>query len=215
MAMGTRRPFRKLQKHCLKNLDLRVYFWYNIIIDDEKQEDRLLAKITKWLAKTFVSVIIGAFVAFILFNYVLMMAKVVSGSMEPTVMTGAYTLSNRLSYMFGDPKRGDVAFFYPTDKPDTVFLKRVIGVPGDHVVVKYGSVYVNEKKLEEPYVPEEMNDYLDGEWDVPSGKYFMMGDNRNNSDDSRHWVHPFVDRKDFISKAFIEYDKYKGVRKVK
>ena len=174
-----------------------------------------MAKATKWLVKTFTSLMIGALAAFVLFNYVFMIAEVVSGSMEPTVMTSAYTMSNRLSYTVGDPQRGDVAFFRPVDKPGKVFLKRVIGAPGDHVVVRHGSVYVNHKQLEEPYVHETMNDYLDGEWNVPAGKYFVMGDNRNNSDDSRHWEHPFVDRKDFIAKAFVEYDIYKGFRKIK
>lgn len=174
-----------------------------------------MIKIAKGLAKTFVSIIIGALVAFILFNYVFMMANVVSGSMEPTVMTGAFTVSNRLAYTFGDPKRGDVAFFYPVDEPNKIFLKRVIGLPGDHVVVKDGSVYINDEKLDEPYLAEEMSNYLDGEWDVPSGKYFMMGDNRNHSDDSRLWKHPFVDRKRFISKAFVQYDRNNSVRKIK
>lgn len=174
-----------------------------------------MAKVTTWLAKTCASIIIAAIAAFILFNYVVLVARVVSGSMEPTVMTGAYTFSNRLAYTLGNPQRGDVAFFYQTDEPKKVFLKRVIGLPGDHVVVAHGSVYVNEKKLKEPYVLEEMDDYLDGEWNVPDGKYFVMGDNRNNSDDSRHWRHPFVDRKDFIAKAYVEYDKYEGIRKIK
>lgn len=174
-----------------------------------------MTKATKWLAKTITSLIIGAVAAFILFNYVFLIAEVVSGSMEPTVMTGSYTMSNRLSYTVGDPQRGDVAFFRPVDKHNKVFLKRVIGIPGDHVVVKYGNVYVNHKQLEEPYVPETMNDSMDGEWDVPAGKYFVMGDNRNNSDDSRRWKHSFVERKDFIAKAFVQYDTYKGVRKIK
>ena len=120
-----------------------------------------------------------------------------------------------MAYTFGDPKRGDVAFFYPVDEPNKIFLKRVIGLPGDHVVVKAGSVYINDEQLDEPYLAEEMSDYLDGEWDVPSGKYFMMGDNRNNSDDSRLWKHPFVDRNRFISKAFVQYDRNNSVRKIK
>lgn len=185
------------------------------MVIDEKQEVSPLSKTTKWLLKTFGSVMIGALVAFVVFNYVLMTAVVVSGSMEPTVMTSAYTLSNRMSYTFGDPQRGDVAFFRPVDNHNKVFLKRVIGIPGDHVVVRHGSVYVNQKTLEEPYVHETMNDYMDGEWYVPAGKYFVMGDNRNNSDDSRHWEHPFVDRKDFLAKAFVQYDTYKGLRKIK
>lgn len=174
-----------------------------------------MIKIVKELAKTIVSVLICALVVFIFFNYVFLMARVVSGSMEPNVMTGAYTLSNRLPYMFCDPKRGDVAFFYPVDEPNVVFLKRVIGIPGDHVVVKNGSVYVNNEKLDEPYLAAEMSNYLDGEWDVPEGMYFVMGDNRNDSADSRVWRHPFVNRKDFIAKAIVGYDTYNGIRMIR
>lgn len=174
-----------------------------------------MTKIAKWLVEATAGVVVGAIVAFILFNYVFLMARVVSGSMEPTVMTGAYTLSNRLAYTFGDPKRGDVAFFYPIDEPDLVFLKRVIGLPGDHVVVKDGSVYVNGTKLVEPYLVTVMSSYRDGEWDVPEGMYFMMGDNRDDSADSRVWRHPFVNRKDFIAKAMAGYDEYNGMRMIR
>ena len=170
--------------------------------------------IAKWLIEVTIGVVIGIIAAFILFNYVFFTAVVVSGSMEPTVMTGAYTLSNRLSYTFDDPERGDVAFFYSIDEPDTVFLKRVIGLPGDHVVVKGGSVYINGMKLDEPYLVTVMGTVRDGEWDVPECMYFMMGDNRNDSADSRVWQHPFVYREDFIAKAMVGYDTDNGMRMI-
>ena len=172
-------------------------------------------RFNKILFKTILSAFIGALVAVILFRYVFLIANVVSGSMEPTVMTGADTLANRLSYKFDTPKRGDVAFFYPVDEPGRVFLKRVIGLPGEHVEVKDGSVYIDGDKLKEPYLTETMDGLFDGEWDVPKDKYFMMGDNRNNSDDSRLWRHPFVDRNRFIAKAFLGYDKEHGLQNIK
>jgi signal peptidase I len=109
----------------------------------------------------------------------------VSGlSMEPRVSSGEYVLINTVAYRFAIPKRGEiVAFRHDGDTPE-VYIKRIVGVPGDRIRLDRGVVYLNGALLDEPYVR-----YRDarsfGEITVPSGSYYVLGDNRANSDDSR------------------------------
>jgi len=106
-------------------------------------------------------------------------------SMEPTLRNGEFVIVNKLAYKLGSPSIGDVIVFrYPRD-PSQEFIKRVIGLPGDQVKVSNGQVYVNGKQLNEPYIatPPRYN----GEWVVPAGGLFVLGDNRNNSSDSHSW----------------------------
>ena len=92
---------------------------------------------------------------------------------------------NRLSYRLGNPRQGDIIVFHYPVNPEEEFIKRVIGLPGDQIEVKNGSVYVNGQILEENYLRARTN-YL-GTWTVPEGNLFVLGDNRNNSSDSHDW----------------------------
>lgn len=152
-------------------------------------------------AKIFV---IAAAVVFILNKTLIVNAKVVSGSMETTVMTGSRVLVNRQAYLFGEPKRGDIVTFYCPDSPKQEYFKRILGLPGETIEGRNGDVYINGKKLEEPYIKEKMKDNF-GPYEIPEGSYFMMGDNRNNSWDSRFWVNKFVKKDAIIGKAEFEY----------
>lgn len=147
-------------------------------------------------------------IAKLLTTFVILNGYVPSGSMENTIMTDDRIIANRLAYINSDPKRGDIVVFYSPDhlaKGEKVhFVKRVIGVPGDEIKIMDNKLYINGKQVEEPYLLQETKD----NWPavrVPEGKYFMLGDNRNNSDDSRKWTIKFVDRKDILGKVFLKY----------
>jgi signal peptidase I len=128
-------------------------------------------------------------------------------SMEPTFHTGEYILVDKLSYRFHSPERGDVIVFkYPQNTSED-YIKRVIGLPGDHVVIRNQHVYVNNVQLNEPYIAAEPDytmsqcNYCDVQ--VPKKNLFVLGDNRNNSSDSHEWG--FVPYGDIIGRAWLSY----------
>ncbi|MFN2528580.1 MAG: signal peptidase I [Candidatus Baltobacteraceae bacterium] len=123
----------------------------------------------------------------------------VSGfSMAPHIDSGEYVLINTVSYRLGHPERGDIVAFRHERSAPSVYLKRIIGLPGDRVTIVRGAVFVNGTKLQEPYVryPDERS--FKGV-SVPAGALYVLGDNRANSDDSRFWG--FVDEPQVIGKA--------------
>jgi len=106
-------------------------------------------------------------------------------SMTPTLQNGEYILVNRLAYKTGQPERGDIIVFsFPTDEGQDL-IKRVIGLPGETVHISDGIVTINGVKLEESYIAQNPNYF--GEWTVPEGYLFVLGDNRNDSRDSHQW----------------------------
>ena len=111
--------------------------------------------------------------------------RVDGSSMEPSFHHGEFVVVNRLSYKVGTFEMGDVVVFhYPRD-PEQEYIKRIIGVAGDHVEVSNGVVTVNGEVLIEPYIAAAPR--YKGSWDVPDGYVFVLGDNRNNSSDSHNW----------------------------
>jgi signal peptidase I len=142
-----------------------------------------------------------AFVLYFIIDSMVGRVRVQKISMEPTLEPGEILLVNKLEYKFGEIERGDiVTFHYPLD-PTLDYVKRVIGLPGDRVVVKNSQVWVNGQELYEPYIsaPPE----YEGVWEVPDDNLFLLGDNRNPSADSHVWG--FVPRENLIGKAFAVY----------
>jgi signal peptidase I len=150
-----------------------------------------------------------------------------TGSMEPTLMPGDRVIVAKVPYYFGDPQRGDIIVFEepdPADEPDRGvvgevthwlgqglgfsppdhpdYIKRVIGEPGDTVWARGGHVYVNDVKISEPYLPDGLRTARFPKTKVPEGKLFVMGDNRNNSLDSRFGL-GFVPIDRVIGKAVV------------
>jgi len=128
--------------------------------------------------------------------------RVQGDSMMPTLHEGEYLIINKLSYYLDEPQRGDiVVLHYPRDR-SREYIKRVIGLPGDRVEIGDGQVRVNGVVLNEPYLANNPT-YGNQSWVVPEGHYFVMGDNRNNSSDSRDWS--FLPRSDIVGKAAVIY----------
>ena len=131
--------------------------------------------------------------------------------MENTIMAGDRILALRTSYWFDEPEAGDIAVFrYPDDETGkTLYVKRIIGTPGDTVEMSNGTVYVNGKALQEDYIAEVTQGSY-GPYVVPDGCYFMMGDNRNHSQDSRFWRNQYVEKDEILGKVVLRY--YKGFK---
>jgi signal peptidase I len=127
--------------------------------------------------------------------------EVFNVSMEPTVVQGEVIFVNKLAYRFGEVDRGDiVTFHYPGD-PEVDYIKRAIGLPGDEVKINDENIFINGIKINEPYLNNAATD--EGAWIVPEDMYFVMGDNRQDSVDSRAWG--FVPGKNLIGKALAVY----------
>ncbi|HOM02201.1 MAG TPA: signal peptidase I [Acetivibrio sp.] len=149
--------------------------------------------------------LLGAFVvALLLVKYVIVNAYVPTGSMENTIMPGDRIIASRIHYYFSEPQRGDIVVFKFPDNEELLYVKRVIGLPNETVEIKQGKVYIDGELLEEPYIKEETwGDF--GPYEVPEGGYFMLGDNRNGSTDSREWVNKYVKKEKILGKALFKY----------
>ena len=145
--------------------------------------------------------------ALIINNTLIASALVISSSMENTIMTDSRVMGLRVSYIFSEPKRFDIILFQPPDDETSIpYVKRIIGLPTEKVEVIDGKVYINDSAvpLDDSFIKEEaIGDY--GPYFVPEGCYFVMGDNRNRSSDSRAWVNKFVARDQIYGKVYFEY----------
>lgn len=172
-------------------------------------------------------IIFVVIVVLIVNNVVLINAKIPSESMEKTIMTGDRIFGFRMAYgvnmnLFGnkiskkvkDPERYDVIIFKYPDDESQLFIKRLIGLPGETVEIINGEIYINGEKQEQAnsYVPEmPIGSY--GPYEVPEDCYFMLGDNRNHSRDSRFWDNTFVRFDQIVGKAIVRY--YPSIKLVK
>lgn len=173
----------------------------------EKEPFSWKAEIISWIQV----LVTAAVIAFVIDHFIIANSQVPTGSMETTIMPGDRVIGSRLSYTFGEPERGDIAIFiYPDDYEKgikTYYVKRVIGMPGDTVDIIDGKIYINgsDTPLDEPYLHEEMDEEPPQHYEVPENSYFMMGDNRNFSNDSRRWRNKFVSEDKLIAKVLFQY----------
>ena len=148
---------------------------------------------------------IAVAVAIIFNTFIIINSVVPTGSMESTIMTGTRMIGFRLSYLFSDPQQGDIVIFKYPDDEKQIFVKRVIGTPGDTVEIIGGVTYVNGEELDEPYLNETPYENDFGPYVVPEGSYFVMGDNRNHARDARYWNNTYATKKAILAKAIFSY----------
>lgn len=187
----------------------------------------MLKEVISWIAVILIALVL----AHILTRYVIMKAQVPTGSMLDTIQIKDKLIGNRLAYLFDDPERGDIIIFPCPDNGDE-YIKRVIGLPGEKVIIHnvegtdHAGVYIDvnadgkpdeNELLEESYIKEGMELVeADEIYNVPEGCYFVMGDNRNHSADSRKWYTTnYVKKENIDAKAWFRYspsiEKYKAI----
>ena len=151
---------------------------------------------------------IAAVTVFLLKEFVIINAYIPSGSMENTIYPGERIIGNRLAYLSEEPKRGDIIIFKYPDDEKQLFVKRVIGLPGEQVTIDDAKIYIGEEQiaLEEYYLKEEWT-VANGPYtfEIPEGSYLVLGDNRNNSKDARYWKNTYVEADKILGEAVFRY----------
>lgn len=170
----------------------------------EKKEEphSALRELLSWVLTFAVAIVAALFIKYCL----IINADVPTGSMENTIMPGDRLIGNRLAYLKEGPQRGDIVVFHYPDNEKELFVKRVIGLPGESVHIEDAKVYIDGVELEEPYLKEEWT-IATGTYDfeVPEDCYLMLGDNRNNSKDARYWENKYVNIDKILGKALFIY----------
>ncbi len=149
---------------------------------------RLISSLFEFI-KTVAIIVI---VAFIVRFYLIQPFLVEGSSMEPNFHNGEYILIDKLSYRVQAPKRGDVIVFHPPNNANLNYIKRIIGLPGDRIEIINGKVSVNGAVIEEAYIPNAITSYRSSttaklDVTLSAGNYYVLGDNRDHSSDSREW----------------------------
>ncbi len=170
-------------------------------IDDEDTKINWVKEIISW-TKTIIFCLI---IAFLINNLIIVNAEVPSSSMENTIMTKDRLICNRLAFTFKDPDRFDIIVFKFPDDETQLFVKRVIGLPGDEIIIDDGNLYINGVLTEEPYLKEEPAPMDFGPYNVPEDHYFALGDNRNVSKDSRAWINTYVPSENIVAEPLFRY----------
>lgn len=154
------------------------------------------------------SVILAAVLATLLRLFIIQPFYIPSQSMEPTLMPDDRIIVNMLLYRFRAPQRGDIIVFHYPNDPSRDFVKRLVAFAGETVAIRDNTLLINGRRMDEPYLPHEtMADFAP--YKVPPGCYFVLGDNRNDSDDSRFWgpgnTPEALPGGNIIGKAFLVY----------
>lgn len=155
------------------------------------------------------SIVVVLAIMVMIYLFVMSPQEISGASMEPNFHNGEYILTNKIEYKLKNPSRGDVVIFKSPLNKDIDYIKRIIALPGETVILKDSALWVNGKKVAEPYLAPDV--YIFGgsylregvEVTVPDGQYFVVGDNRPHSSDSREFGP--IAKEDFIGKALVRY----------
>ena len=150
------------------------------------------------------SLVIAGVLAFFIITFVAQSFVVDGESMKPTLSNGERLFVNKFIYRFNSPERGDIVVFTPSGNENKMYIKRIIGLPGEEVLIEDGTTYIDGKPLEEDYINEKPI-RNSGPYEIPEEKYFVLGDNRNQSADSRYSQVGFVSDDSISGKAFWVY----------
>ncbi len=188
------------------------------VLTTSEKISSIFGSIGKFILSFLETIVVALVISVVLYLFIMTPHEVVGNSMHPTYKNGEYLMANKILYKISEPKRGDVIIFKYSSTQD--FIKRVIGLPGDTVMLKDGKMYINDTLLDESdYLSESV--YTNGgeflkEGDiieVPERRYFVCGDNRPHSSDSRAFGP--IDEKDIKGKAWIVYYPFNVFRLVK
>lgn len=153
----------------------------------------ILKKILDFVMDILETIVFVGSIFIVIYLYIAAPHQIKGASMNPTLLNGQYILTSKIAYKFSPIKRGDVVVFASPKNPNIDFIKRIIGLPGDRVMVKAGQVYVNDTALHEDYIAGETK-VFEGKFIqegmeivVPEGEIFVLGDNRPRSSDSREF----------------------------
>ncbi|MDK2925873.1 MAG: signal peptidase [Bacillota bacterium] len=163
-----------------------------------------MEKMQKVLWEYVQSILLAFALALFIITFVVQSFIVTGPSMEPTLRSGERLLINKFIYRFTEPKPGDIVVFHPAARPRDDYIKRVIAVAGQTVEIRDGKVWVDGKAQDEPYLSEPTYGQF-GPVRIPQGRIFVLGDNRNNSQDSRYPEVGLVPLKSVIGKAVLRY----------
>ena len=167
-----------------------------------KPKANLFTSLREWI----VIFLLAAAGAWLCNSFLLMNTEVPTGSMADTIPKPSRIISSRIHYWFSDPDRGDVVLFEPPFEEEYFYVKRIIALPGETITIRDGLVYINDstEPLDEPYLAETPRGNF-GPYTVPEDCYFVLGDNRNHSNDSRYWEVKAVPRENIYAKALFVY----------
>lgn len=169
----------------------------------------VLKKIFNTIWSFLETIVFGLSVCLVIYLFAAQPNQINGNSMHPNFENGEYILTDKISYKIGEAKRGDVVVFQAPKDPEKEFIKRVIALPGETLRLSAGKFYINNQPFDEDYLPADFitrgGSYLheDTEIKIPENKYFVVGDNRSHSSDSREWG-PVAFEK-IIGKAFLRY----------
>ena len=177
--------------------------------EDEEEEKKPKSKLRE-AVEFLIPIVVAVIIAIILKSVVFANAVVPTGSMLNTIHEGDRIIASRLAYIKEDPQRYDVIIFKYPDDETQIYVKRVIGLPGETVQVVNGVVYVTKTdgetiQLDDSFVTNGTPEGDFGPFEVPADSYFMMGDNRNSSWDSRFWNNKFVNKEKILGKVKFKY----------
>lgn len=199
---GSSSNFLQIKNDCGFCRKLLVLFVVSYIARNRKREEEIIMdRFTKKILMAIGIYAVFAIAFIILFQTTFMLSLIPSSSMEHTIEVNNIVFSTRYDVKEEDLERYDILTFVAPDDSDITYIKRLIGLPGETIEVKEGKVYADGVELDDSFIKEPQNQVGDGIYEVPEGCYFFMGDNRNNSKDSRFWDNPYVPAKDIQSKA--------------
>lgn len=171
-----------------------------------QKKNRVNSQLLKDIFEMMIGTVVAVFLAVAIIYFAGMRTSVIGDSMEPALYNGQEILINRFIYMLSSPKRGDVIVFLPNGNQNThYYVKRVIGLPGETVQIKEGRVYIDGVLLDEEDLYDTMADagIAENEITLDTDEYFVLGDNRNSSEDSRSGNIGAVSRDNIIGKAWF------------